>query len=306
LTNLATSDHVVFLISGGASALCTYPLIELDEWQALSKALLASGCPIQAFNTVRKQLDEIKGGGLGVAAAPAKIVTLILSDVLGNPVDMIGSGPTVPNPQTAADALRILNKYGIENATAQQVLERLDSKPYQFKSPVAIIGDLSLAATVAQQKAADLGYDSQIIDLNLTGEAQKVGRDMAQLARNTKPNQCLILGGETTVTLQGDGVGGRNQELALAAAIPLSGAKHLLIATYATDGDDGPTPAAGAQVTGDTVRLAHQAGISAADALSKNDSYTFFSQLPDHHIITGQTGTNVNDLVFILNRKQVA
>lgn len=301
LEQTTAADFVLFLISGGASALCTLPLIPLAAWQTLSRELLASGCTIQEFNTVRKQLDRIKGGGLARMALPARFATLVLSDVIGSPISMIGSGPTVPNPQTAADALAILKKYRIEHRAAIDTLNRSVDQPVKpFKAPFAFVGDLEIAARAALQQAESLRFEAWVGETTLTGEARAVGRQAAELARGLTPGSCLILGGETTVTLNGNGVGGRNQELALAAAIEMAGCSDLIIATYATDGDDGPTDAAGAIVTGQTVSQARSTGLEPAEYLANNDSYTFFKQLENHLIITGQTGTNVNDLLFIV------
>ena len=252
LKQAGQEDFVLFLISGGASALCTRPLLPLTEWQLLSKQLLASGCPIQAFNTVRKQLDEVKGGGLGRLALPAQMATLVLSDVIGNPIGMIGSGPTVSSDQRPTDALAILKRYGISHVAAEDVLQRLDGDvgALGFESPYQIIGDILLAAESAKVHAESLGYSAKLVTTSLDGEARDVGKWAAELAQQLAPGECLIAGGETTVTLRGDGLGGRNQELALAAAIELDGSTDVVVATYATDGDDGPTPAAGAIVDG--------------------------------------------------------
>ena len=169
LGQTAVDDQVIFLISGGASALCTKPLIPLAEWQALFQMLLASGCTIQEANTVRKQLDRIKGGGLGQLAAPAEIVTLILSDVLGNPIDMIGSGPTVPNPQTPADALAVLDRYEIDHENVREGLTAVNGEAVSFESPIAIVGDLQVAAEAAQQAAEKTALLAGLLHLLLQG-----------------------------------------------------------------------------------------------------------------------------------------
>lgn len=303
LEQTAEGDLVLFLISGGASALCTRPLLEMEKWQLLSQALLGSGCSIQEFNTVRKQLDAVKGGGLGQKASPAKIMTLVLSDVIGHPADtisMIGSGPTVPNPQSPADALAILKKYKIESPEAIALLEEMSHSQDEFKSPYSFVGDLKIACQAAKEKAAELGFNAKILTTTLDGEARDVGVLAAGIGKDLTPNTCVIMGGETTVTLAGNGVGGRNQELALAAAIELKDVPNVVAATYATDGDDGPTNAAGAIVTGETVKLGEKKGLSASSFLADNDSFTYFDTLGEHLVITGQTGTNVADLLFVL------
>lgn len=300
LEQTAEGDVVLFLISGGASALCTKPLLGMEDWQALSQALLASGCSIQAFNTVRKQLDAVKGGGLGHLASPAKMMTLVLSDVIGNPIDMIGSGPTVPNRQSPADALAILEQYGVDNGAAIKKLNQLPRAQVQFESPYEFVGDLQIACDVAAAKAAELGYKTKILTTQIQGEASEAGRWAVEIAKDLERGECVIAGGETTVTLTGDGIGGRNQELALSAAIALEGIPDVVVATYATDGDDGPTNAAGAIVTGDTVKLGREKGLEAVEYLSNNDSHSYFGRLGDHLVITGQSGTNVNDLLFVM------
>lgn len=304
----AAEDVVLCLISGGASALLCQPLIPLVEWQALTESLLASGCTIQEFNTVRKQLDKVKGGGLAAAAAPARCITLILSDVVGNPVDIIGSGPTVTDSHTAADAAAILQRYGVENAAAKAALRaREGEQSMVLPTMPLIVGDVRTAAEAACKRAAALGFSPLLLTSHLEGEAREVGRFAAALAKDMPAQSCWLLGGETTVTMRGTGFGGRNQEVALAAAIAAEGVSNIAIASFATDGDDGPTQAAGAVVTGETAAVARAAGLSPTADLAQNDSGTFFRTLdqqrtghPPTLITTGLTGTNVNDLVFIL------
>ena len=280
------TDLVLCLVSGGTSALLTSPLLPLDVWQQLLSALLASGCSIQEFNQVRRQLDRVKGGGLARRIAPATCMSLILSDVIGNDLASIGSGPTVPTP--AVDAEQILQRYGVvnrlETAVWQQVKQAL-RQPVEtiFATPIpvynAIIGDVRQAAQAAFKRAAQLGFLTQVLTTHLEGEARQVGQVVAALAKDIKPSACYILAGETTVTLQGDGVGGRNQELALAAALALAGQPDVVVATLATDGEDGTTGAAGAVVTGETIKRGHDKGLDGFDYLNRNDSHTFFSEL---------------------------
>jgi glycerate 2-kinase len=313
LQQTQANDLVLCLISGGASALLTKPLIPLANWQALNQALLASGCTINEFNTVRRQLDAVKGGGLSRWAAPARTISLILSDVVGNPLEFIGSGPTVPGTDTPADAIQVLEQYDIESQVGKRVWRRISEQltvnseqamADDFALPLNfIVGDVRKAAEAALAKAAEMGFATQLLTARLEGEAREVGLIAAAVAKDTPPNYCLILGGETTVTLRGDGKGGRNLETALSAAIALEGWPHLAIASFATDGEDGPTDAAGAVVTGDTV--SHLPG--AIDYLNNNDSYHYFQKLDDKIetavatlIKPGPTGTNVNDLIIIL------
>jgi glycerate 2-kinase len=317
LQQTQANDWVLCLISGGSSALLTIPLVSLSDWQALNHALLASGCTINQFNTVRRQLDAVKGGGLSQWAAPARTISLILSDVVGNPLEFIGSGPTVPGTDTPNDAMQVLQQYQIEKqvdtAVWQRVSEQLavNSKQLAVNHTVQpanyIIGDVRKAAEAALEKAKELGFTTQLLTAHLEGEAREAGLLAAAIAKDTPPNHCLILGGETTVTLRGNGKGGRNLETALSAAIALDGWHLIAIASFATDGEDGPTDAAGAVVTGETANQ----GLNAVEYLNNNDSYHYFQALDELEtdylestlIKPGSTGTNVNDLVVILTYK---
>ncbi|MCA9977099.1 MAG: DUF4147 domain-containing protein [Anaerolineales bacterium] len=315
LSQTTAHDLVLCLISGGTSALLTRPLISLADWQKLTDVLLRSGCTINELNCVRRQLDEVKGGGLAQQANPATCVSLILSDVVGNPLHVIGSGPTAHSPETLADAVTVLARYQIgsrlETAVWQRVVQalhklRLQTPPPDTRTHNIIIGDVRQAALAALVKAAQLGFAPQLLTAQLEGEAREVGRFAAAFAKDAPPATCLIMGGETTVTVRGQGKGGRNQEAALAAAIALDGQPNCVIASFATDGEDGPTAAAGAVVTGETVKNGRAHRLNATTYLDKNDSYTYFQQLDsvietaNCHIQTGPSGTNVNDLLFIL------
>jgi hydroxypyruvate reductase len=297
----------------------TAPLVPLEDLQYLTSLLLASGAPIDEINTLRRQLDRIKGGGLA-RGTRARIVSLILSDVIGNPIEAIASGPTVPNPTTRNDALEILDKHIHKLTTDSQrhrdalnaVVQCLrgSTEMDEGKSPDhfgkvqnIIIGDNRLAALAAQEQAEKEGFYSEILLYDLQGEAREVGVLLArqlrmELTRRQRPF-CLIAGGETTVTLKGGGKGGRNQELALAAVPELDGLQNVLFISLATDGDDGPTDAGGAVATGESAQRAAALGLEAADYLSRNDAYPFFQALGDL-IRSGPTGTNVNDLVFLI------
>ncbi len=301
-------DLVVCLISGGASALLTQPTLPLDQWGRLIDALLASGCTINELNAVRKRLDRVKGGGLARLAAPAACVSLILSDVVGNPLDVIGSGPTVNNPDDPAAAGRTLDRYQIKDRLSPEDWRAVQGQVEQLgtEAPAdldnvqnVIIGDVRGAAEAAIGAAIELGFEAQLLTAHLEGEAREVGRVVAALARDARPGTCLVLGGETTVTLRGDGLGGRNQELALSAAMAIAGRPGTVVVSIATDGDDGPTDAAGGLVTGETMIRARAMGLDANRHLDRNDSYHFL-EATGSLLITGQTGTNVNDLVFVL------
>ena len=333
IAQATVGDLVIFLISGGTSALLTQPLLSLPEWQQLTEELLASGCTIHELNCVRRQLDQVKGGGLARMAAPATCVSLILSDVIGNPLADIGSGPTVLVNESPADALAVLQRYGVAGQLApavwqhiEQLLQRPDLFPMKVvRSEHIIVGDVKTAAMAVFTKAAQLGFLAHILTTRLEGEAREVGKFVAAIAKDLPPGHCLILGGETTVTIRGEGYGGRNQELALAAAVALQGCSHTVVMSLATDGEDSTTGAAGAVISGETAVLAQEFGLDLVEFLKNNDSYTFFKQLDDnllsrsmvaqadeagitapdpplhlHLLQTGPTGTNVNDLIVIL------
>jgi hydroxypyruvate reductase len=307
---LHEDDSIVCLISGGGSALMTAPRegITLADMQVLTSLLLSSGARIDEINILRRQLDRVKGGGLAVATK-AKIVSLILSDVIGNPLEAIASGPTYPNPTTREEALAVLKKYGIEKQVPNSILNFLAAgRLLPYSQPQApgihkIIADNKLAARAALEQARREGFDAELLTNDLQGEAREVGVTLARRlcdepARRKRPF-CLIAGGETTVTIRGKGKGGRNQELALAAVDELRDMENVLLISLATDGEDGPTNAAGAVATGESAGRAESLGLDAAGCLSRNDSYFFFEELGDL-ILTGPSGTNVNDLVFLI------
>lgn len=322
LEETEAGDLVLCLISGGTSALLTRPLLSLIHWQQLIAALLESGCTINELNSVRKQLDAVKGGGLAQLAAPAAVVGLILSDVVGNPLDVIGSGPTAPNPESPAEALTVLHRYHVADVLPRETWRRVRehlTDPREATSLArftglevvnVVVGDVRHAAQAAATAAAALGFETRLLTAYLEGEAREVGKVTAALAKEMAPGRCYLLGGETTVTVHGEGKGGRNQEVALSAAIALAGWEKRVVASVATDGEDGPTDAAGAVSTGRTVPLAGLAGFNAQQYLDDNDSYTFFdalSPLSTRHptvgglVRTGPTGTNVNDLLLIMS-----
>lgn len=313
-------DLVICLISGGGSALLTAPMpgVTLSDLQDLTCALLACGATIHEINAVRKHLDRVKGGQLARIASPAAILTLVLSDVVGDDLDVIASGPTVPDPSSFEQALGILRRYDLlerVNPSIQKVLYdgmtgRLAETPKPgdpifSKVSNVIIGSNNIAGAAATREAQNLGFNALLLTNFLQGEASQVGRVAAALLRQiSKYGQplprpaCLILGGETTVTLKGSGLGGRNLELALSAVEDLSGIGNIALVSLATDGGDGPTDAAGAIVTGETAPRARAADLRPSAFLKNNDSYHFFEKLEDL-LITGPTRTNVNDLIFL-------
>jgi glycerate 2-kinase len=301
-------DLVICLISGGASALLPFPSppITLAEKQKTTQLLLNCGASIHEINCVRKHISQIKGGKLARLVYPAALVTLILSDVIGDDLDVIGSGPTVPDRSTLADARAILRKYGIPNKLAATDETPKPGDKIFKKTRSIIVGSNALAVDAAALEARRLGFHTQVLTTFLEGEAREVARVHAAIAREIRTSgrpvrapACVISGGETTVTIRGTGLGGRNQEFALAAALEIADLRQALILSAGTDGTDGPTDAAGAIADGSTIERAQALGLSAAGFLANNDSYHFFEATGDL-IKTGPTGTNVADIQLIL------
>jgi len=312
-------DLVICLISGGGSALMTLPAegITLADMKSLTDALLRCGATINEINAVRKHLSQTKGGNLARLAYPAEIVSLILSDVVGSPLDVIASGPTVADTTTFADAYGVIEKYSLLKELPAPIVERLrqgqegliaetpkeDAEAFT-RTYNLIIASNEVAAEAAIAKAEELGFHTLLLSTFVEGEAREVAKVFAAVAKEIinsgrplpRP-ACVVAGGETTVTVRGDGLGGRNQEMALSAALEIAGLEDAMIIPLASDGTDGPTNAAGAIADGSTLRRAQQAGLSATQYLADNDSYHFFQQLGDL-LVTGPTNTNVNDLTF--------
>ena len=321
LTGLGKGDLVLALFSGGASALLPDPAegITLADLQATTGALLRSGAPIGELNAVRKHLSRMKGGQLARLAHPATVAALILSDVVGDPLDVIASGPTAPDPTTYAWAWEILERRGILASVPPAVRRRLrdgvDGKipdtpgpgdPVFARGLNVLVGSNRLAAEAAVSAAERLGYGALLLSTFVEGEAREVAKVAVALAREVlasghpvAPPACLVLGGETTVTVRGNGKGGRNQELALAAALALEGIDGVSILALATDGTDGPTDSAGGIVDGETAAAVRATGIDPAGALAAHDSYPAL-EAGGALLRTGPTGTNVNDLLVIL------
>jgi len=316
-TGAVADDLVICLISGGASALLPLPAppITLEEKQAVTGLLLASGASIHEFNAVRKHISRIKGGQLARMAYPARVLALILSDVIGDDLDVIGSGLTAPDASTFARAQAVLEKYGILGRVPTSVRERIESgarreiretpkrgDPAFARVQNLVVGSNRLAVEAAAAKARELGFNTMILSTQVEGETREIARmhaaiakEIARYRRPLAPPACVISGGETTVTLRGDGLGGRNQEFVLAAAIDLAGQNHTVVLSGGTDGTDGPTPAAGAVADGQTLSRAPDA----RQFLAVNDSYHFFEKLGDL-VITGPTNTNVADVRILL------
>ncbi|MBK5290974.1 MAG: glycerate kinase [Acidobacteriia bacterium] len=310
-------DLVICLISGGASALTPSPVagITLAEKQLTTKLLLDCGAPIQEINTVRKHISAFKGGQLARMAAPAALISLMLSDVIGDSLDAIGSGPTVPDHSTFADALAVLDKYRLRARVPSSVRQRIEKADGETPKPGdavfrrtqnLVVGSNRLAVDAAAHKARQLGYKTMVLSTFIEGETKDVARMHAAIAKEIATSgrplrrpACIITGGETTVTIRGNGLGGRNQEFVLAAAIDIAAMPGVVVLSGGTDGTDGPTGAAGAIADGQTLLRAAQAGLDAHAFLARNDSYHFFDPLADL-IKTGPTRTNVNDVRLIL------
>ncbi len=291
------------------------PPVTLKQKQQTTQLLLDCGADIHEMNCIRKHISRVKGGQLARLAYPATVLTLILSDVIGDDLDVIGSGPTVPDRSTFADARAILVKYGIQNKVPPEVRARLNANEPETPKPGdkifkrvqnLIVGSNRLAVDAAAAEARALGYRTMVLSTFIEGETRDVARVHAAIAKEMraagnplKPPACVISGGETTVTIRGKGLGGRNQEFTLAAAIDIAGLKNVAILSAGTDGIDGPTDAAGAFADGATVAQAKAAGMDASEFLANNDSYHFFERL-GNLIKTGPTGTNVADIRIML------
>lgn len=311
LARVRPVDVVVVLVSGGASSLMVAPVpgVALDDVRTLGEALLRSGAPIEDVNAVRKALDSLKGGGLLRVAAPARVATLVLSDVVDAPLHVVGSGPTLPDPSGRAAARAVLERHGIRAPPAiQRWLDREDAPPSGPADPSAPSGPVvelasnatAVAAAVAAARAEGFAVRRWP---TLRGEARDQGRALATALRALAPSEptVIVAGGETTVTLRGDGRGGRNQTLALAAMLELDGARGATLVTLATDGEDGPTDAAGAVVDGESLARARTRGLDPQRSLDDDDAHPVFEALEDLLRI-GPTGTNVCDLVLGLAR----
>ncbi len=310
-------DTLITLLSGGGSAHITLPAegLTLDDLRGITEALLHSGAPIQALNTVRKHCERLKGGKLAQLAQPAQVWSFILSDVIGDQLNTIASGPTAPDPSTFKDALDVLDLYGVRKAVPA-ITRHLEAgasgerpETLKPKDPALanvnnmLIGSNRRALNAARMHLKQSGLPVVGYEFNVEGEARLVGLNLGVMAHSliTRPDRpcCWLMGGETTVTVHGTGKGGRSQEIALAAALAITGLDNVVVAAFCTDGVDGPTDAAGAVVTGDTVRRAREMGIDPEAMLNNNDSYHFFRQVGGL-IETGPTGTNVNDIAVMI------
>ncbi len=314
-------DLVIFLLSGGGSALLPFPAgqIDLKEKQEVTQLLLDCGADIQEINTIRKHISRIKGGWLAKWAHPSTVIGLILSDVVGDHLDVIGSGPTVPDPSTFEEAWEILKKYDLTNEIAPSIRKHLQSgregkneetpKPQDviFESVHnSLLGSNILALQAAREEAAARGFNVLILSSSIEGETREAARFHTAIAKevissgNPIPRPaCILSGGETTVTIKGKGLGGRNQEFVLAGALEISGVQKVVLLSGGTDGTDGPTDATGAVADHTTVQRAKSLGLDPRFYLNNNDAYPFFKKLEDL-LITGPTHTNVMDVRILL------
>lgn len=315
LQGLGEEDVVLMLLSGGGSALMPAPAppVTLDEKRAATRLLLAAGANITELNAVRKHLSLTKGGQLARRAAPARVVTLVLSDVIGDPLDVIGSGPTAPDPSTFDAAIEVLRRRGIWNSVAPAVRARLDAgargeidetpkpgDPIFGRVTHHVIGNNALVTDAALARAEGLGYRPVFLTRALEGEAREIARELVARARTLPPPACLVAGGETTVTVRGAGLGGRCQEFALSAALALEEADGMTVLAAGTDGTDGPTDAAGGLTDAGTAGRARAAGVDPHAALENNDAHQVLAASGDL-VVSGPTRTNLLDLYLVLH-----
>ena len=312
---------MIFLLSGGGSALLPFPAnhIDLKEKQEVTQFLLDCGADIKEINTIRKHISRIKGGWLARWAYPSRVISFILSDVVGDYLDVIGSGPTVPDPSTFEEAWEILKKYDLVNEIAPSIREHLqlgkEGKAEETPKPQEVIfekvynsllGSNILALLAAREEAAALGFNPLILSSSIEGETREAARFHTAIAKEVISSgnpipapACLLSGGETTVTMRGKGFGGRNQEFVLAGALEVSGVEKVVILSGGTDGTDGPTDATGAVADHTTVQRGKSLGLDPNLSLDNNDAYPFFEKLGDL-LITGPTHTNVMDVRIVL------
>ena len=302
--NLTADDTVLFLLSGGGSALFESPLVPGEELQDITAQLLACGADIVEINKIRKRLSAVKGGRFAQHCAPAHVFAVILSDIVGDPVDMIASGPVSPDSSTCADALAVAEKYALRLSDRAQELLTCETPKTADNVIVRITGSVRELCAAAATACRERGYAPEILTDCEQGVAREVGARLGALARESAAAnipRAFILGGETVVRLTGNGKGGRNQELALAAAAEIANLPNAVVFSVGSDGTDGPTDAAGGLVDGGTVERLAAAGKTVADVLTDNDAYHALRATGDL-IITGPTGTNVNDFAAALVR----
>ena len=302
---LSGQDNVLFLISGGGSALFELPLIDPAEISDITAQLLSSGADIVEINTIRKRFSNVKGGKFALHCAPANVYSIILSDIIGDPLDMIASGPAYPDSSTCEQAEKICRKYHLRLSEKARELLYTETPKTITNGKSFVTGSVRQLCASAEGVCRELGYETIVLTSSLNCEAREAGRFLAAIARQYQSadhSVAFICGGETVVHLTGNGKGGRNQELALAAAEGISGLENTWIFSFGSDGTDGPTDAAGAFVDGGTAKRLADAGFDIAKVLADNDSYTALKAI-DALLFTGPTGTNVNDLSVLLIKR---
>ena len=303
--SLSQEDTVLFLLSGGGSALFEQPLIPAGELQDITNQLLACGADIVEINTIRKRLSAVKGGRFAQHCTPARVFSVVLSDIIGNPMDMIASGPAYLDSSTSEQAEAIVKKYGINlSAAAMEALKRETPKRLDHVDS-RIIGSVTELCRAAAESCETLGYRSVILTDSLTCQAREAGAFLAAMARyhqNSGESLAFLAGGETVVKLTGTGLGGRNQEIALSAAAGIEGLRDTAVFSLGSDGTDGPTDAAGGFVTGATAEALRKQGVDIFDVLARNDAYHALETCGGL-LMTGATGTNVNDVSILLIRR---
>ena len=303
--DLGEGDTVVFLVSGGGSALFESPLVDLEELQDINRQLLSSGADIVEMNTIRKRLSAVKGGKFALACAPARIVSVVLSDIIGDPLDMIASGPAYPDASTCADAIAIAEKYGLDLSIKALELLHEETPDELTNVETYVTGSVRQLCIAASEAAEELGYKPIVLTASLCCEAKDAGSFLASIAqyhKDSRESLAFIAGGETVVRITGEGLGGRNQELALSAAEGIAGLENAAIFSVGSDGTDGPTDAAGGYADGNTAPALAKLGVSIPAVLKANDSYYALRNV-DGLIVTGPTGTNVNDVCCLLIKR---
>lgn len=305
VSDLKAEDTVLFLISGGGSALFEMPLIADDQLKTVTQALLASSADIVEINTIRKRLSAVKGGRFAEICSPARVVSVVLSDIIGDPLDMIASGPAYPDSTTSEQALSIVKKYNLALSDDIMALLSRETPKGLRNVETHVVGNVRLLCDAAARECEKLGYTPVILTDSLACNARDAGSFLASIGKyhaDTRTSLAFIAGGETVVRLTGDGLGGRNQEIALSAAIGIQGLENTAVFSLGSDGTDGPTDAAGGYCDGSTFSLMKAQGIDAVEFLMNNDSYHALQKV-DCLIKTGPTGTNVNDISVLLIRR---
>ncbi len=306
VSDLSENDTVLFLLSGGGSALFEKPLVNGDTLQSITRQLLASGADITEINTIRKRLSMVKGGRFAEICMPAKVFSVVLSDIIGDPLDMIASGPAYPDASTSEDAIRISKKYNLDMPDEVWNLLKIETPKALGNIETHVTGSVRALCRAAESACTSLGYETVVLTDEMACEAKEAGSFLASIAKThagKHKNIAFIAGGETVVHVTGNGKGGRNQELALSAAAGLDSLKNAAIFSVGSDGTDGPTDAAGGYVDGDSFVELTNAGFAPYEVLKNNDAYTALNAIGGL-IFTGPTGTNVNDVAVALVRAE--